>query len=414
MESLQVDATPSFDECLEYFGTYFPKLHCLKDTPQDAQWHAEGDVATHTNMVLQELYLLLADEYAHLQGSRRQALIIATALHDIAKAWTTCERDVRGEMHIVAPRHEAKGRSYLCFLLRQLPLEYSVVHSVLMLIGEHNRPKHLAISGDENGYLQLSRMVDIELLYLLELADMRGRIAKDVGDTVELIQLFKLYAEEFGCWKECPYLSWNDELKSKSGYEGDLLDLTIAQSKSDREAGLIWSPDEAIARSFKYREGFPSVVILCGLSGSGKSSYVEKHYGDHRIISLDLIREQLFGKQSKQGNPGMVMQEAKEQLRQVLREKGKAVWDATSLRKDFRSMVIDLVRDYGGMTTLVFFHTSIAEAKSGNKSRERQVDAQVLQKQIDTFEYPTMDEVHRMKIVDNRGSELWSYGFNGE
>src|SRR5690606_14929959 len=30
----------------------FPELAVLRDTPQDAEWHPEGDVLTHTKMVL--------------------------------------------------------------------------------------------------------------------------------------------------------------------------------------------------------------------------------------------------------------------------------------------------------------------------------------------------------------------------
>ncbi len=47
---------PDLETLIEVFGEAVPSLRRLKDTPQDPEWHAEGDVHTHTAMVLAELY----------------------------------------------------------------------------------------------------------------------------------------------------------------------------------------------------------------------------------------------------------------------------------------------------------------------------------------------------------------------
>ncbi len=412
LNSLKYSAEPSPDECIEKLSGTFPLLLRLKDTQQDPLWHGEGNVQIHTSKVLEELYGILRKK--DISGERRQALIIAALLHDIAKTFTTKESFVRGEMHITAPQHEKKGRSHISFGLKELPLSYPVIRLVLSLVGDHGMPKRAARSGREGVFLHLSRMCDIELLYLLETADMKGRICDDLEENLELMEMFRLYAEEFRCWKNDPYSLWNAEIIKKSAYSGSLLDITIAQAKRDREAGTIYTPDEAISRSYRFRDGFPELILLCGLSGSGKSTFISGKLEGYRVISLDSIRKELFGKEDIQRNFGKVIQCAKERLKNSLRKNEKVLWDATSLRVDFRSMIIDLTRSYGGLTTLVFIHTTVKEAETGNKNRDRQVPQAVLEKQINTFEFPVHDEADRTVIADFTGKVLWKYGFYGQ
>jgi len=55
-------ATPDIDECIDVLGEHIDWLYRLKKTPQDDQWHAEGNVHIHTGMVLEELYKILSQE----------------------------------------------------------------------------------------------------------------------------------------------------------------------------------------------------------------------------------------------------------------------------------------------------------------------------------------------------------------
>ena len=60
-----------------------PWAQAMADCQQDEEWHAEGDVWTHTVMVCNELCRLEGWESL---GSERQLILIFTALfHDAAK-----------------------------------------------------------------------------------------------------------------------------------------------------------------------------------------------------------------------------------------------------------------------------------------------------------------------------------------
>lgn len=59
------------------------------DCPQDSQWHSEGNVYIHTEMVLNTLYELFDGEASHLNDHQRMILTYAALLHDIGKPFCT-------------------------------------------------------------------------------------------------------------------------------------------------------------------------------------------------------------------------------------------------------------------------------------------------------------------------------------
>ena len=82
----------------------FPWLAPLRLTPQDAVWHAEGDVLTHTRMVLEAL---CADpQWRGMAEPDRNILFAAALLHDVGKGPTTREESGR----IVSPKHTSVGQ----------------------------------------------------------------------------------------------------------------------------------------------------------------------------------------------------------------------------------------------------------------------------------------------------------------
>src|SRR6187431_2891124 len=76
----------------------------MHGVPQDPIHHAEGDVATHTQMVIDALLGLR--EYQHLQVEEKEILWIAALLHDVEKRSTTYQE---ADGSIVSPGHAKKG-----------------------------------------------------------------------------------------------------------------------------------------------------------------------------------------------------------------------------------------------------------------------------------------------------------------
>ena len=408
LKTLTSKAKPNIDECIEYLGEYFEWLYELKNTPQDPEWHAEGNVHIHTGMVLAELYNLLDNEASHLHGKQRQALILGALFHDIAKPIRTKEVEVNGLLRVASPQHESVGRSYLAFKLMELDLAFEVVLDVLGLVGEHHMPKLLVVRNKAKGdYLAVSRRANLEQLYWLETADMRGRTCPDLPLQLQHLAEFKMFAEEYGVWNK-PHCLDQDFINLLASENDSVAGYIQAHAISELESGEISLPIEAVARTYEYKEKYSNLIVICGPSGSGKTTWIESHCADHVLISLDVIREEINGDRRNQKNKGKVIHLARDRLKQALRNKQDIVWDATNLRSDFRKIICDFGRDYHALVSIVLFMLPESVICQNNRNREYAVPEGVLLKQFSDFQYPLVDEAHYFQIIGGKGELLYS------
>jgi tRNA nucleotidyltransferase (CCA-adding enzyme) len=102
---------------------HFPEVAALRGTPQEPEWHPEGDVLTHTGHCLDALVSL--DEWIAAPAARRRMLSFAILAHDFGKPSTTGRAERRGAMRWVSPGHEAAGGPLAETFLRRIgaPLE---------------------------------------------------------------------------------------------------------------------------------------------------------------------------------------------------------------------------------------------------------------------------------------------------
>lgn len=409
--SLTKEATPNIDECVDVLGRNFDWLLRFKATEQDPEWHAEGDVHIHTGMVLDELYLLLGDEASHIKGWRRQALILGVILHDIAKPVRTKRSEIQGVERVVAPQHEDYGRSYLAFKMMALDLPFQVVWTVLNLVGEHHMPKRLAIKNSTRAdYWMLARQADTELLYWLEVADMRGRTCPDLKAQLDHLDEFRLFAEEYNIWGAS--LDVRSALVNQvSNLPSFVQDYVYARALYELEKGKISMPEEAIATTYQHREEHSHLVIMCGPSGSGKSSWIAQNYPEYDLVSLDELRQQFNGDRKSQDNRGQILQQAKELLKVALRAKRGVVWDATNLRTDFRSLIATLGRDYHALVSLVVFLLPEKQLYCNNRNRNYSVPDSVLLRQLESYQLPLLNEAHQYQVIGEGGKTLFRSGY---
>ncbi|MGV3519166.1 CCA tRNA nucleotidyltransferase [Luteitalea sp.] len=159
---------------LDVVSRLWPTLEALASCPQDAEWHPEGDVWTHTCLVV--------DEAATRKGTftypEQVALMVGALLHDIGKPLVTALIDGR----IKSPGHESEGVPLATALLDAWQVHtlegYPVRTQVLGLVAWHMLPgawwKALAPVSD-GAFRRLARKVDMVLLARLSQADCNGR-----------------------------------------------------------------------------------------------------------------------------------------------------------------------------------------------------------------------------------------------
>jgi tRNA nucleotidyltransferase (CCA-adding enzyme) len=178
-------------EVLEQTGwlRHFPEVAALKATPQEPEWHPEGDVLTHTGHCLDALVKLEA--WAGSQAPRRRLLAFAVLAHDFGKAPTTVRAERRGAERWVSPGHEAAGGPLAESFLRRIgaPLELDPHVRALVV---HHLAHHHGQAGEfsDAQVRRLARRLapaTIEDLAVVMTADALGRPPLGGADVQELV-----------------------------------------------------------------------------------------------------------------------------------------------------------------------------------------------------------------------------------
>ncbi|MBM4130805.1 HD domain-containing protein [bacterium] len=147
---------------------YCPELAALPGCPQDARWHPEGDVWTHTRHCLDAFA-------AELTGDRREDLVVGLAVlcHDLGKPGTTETVDGR----VRALGHEDLGVERTLSFLARLTGSAALIDEVVPLVREHMRPAalHRGRASDAAVRRLAARVGRIDRLVRVARADAFGR-----------------------------------------------------------------------------------------------------------------------------------------------------------------------------------------------------------------------------------------------
>lgn len=114
---------------------HFPEIAALAGTPQDPEWHPEGDVFTHTCHCCDALVEL--PEWREADETTRRVLMFAVLAHDFAKPQTTHEAEREGRMRIVSPGHEEQGGPLAESFLTRIDAPNEIKERVVPLVKHH-------------------------------------------------------------------------------------------------------------------------------------------------------------------------------------------------------------------------------------------------------------------------------------
>ena len=154
---------------MDHLKEFFPEIQALIGVPQNPKFHPEGDVFTHTMLVL--------DSAAALRGQARQPLtfMLAALVHDVGKVTAT---QVQADGRITAYGHEVLGLPDAERQLRRITNNKQLIAGVLNHVQLHMRPNMLA--GANSKKRKSREMFDLsccpEDLILLSRADASGKL----------------------------------------------------------------------------------------------------------------------------------------------------------------------------------------------------------------------------------------------
>lgn len=114
---------------------HFPELHALVGTPQDPEWHPEGNVFIHTCYCCDALVQL--EEWQTADTETRIVLMFAVLTHDTGKPSTTHTVMRNGSPRIVSPGHEAAGGKTAEHFLARIGCPVSLQKRIIPLVTNH-------------------------------------------------------------------------------------------------------------------------------------------------------------------------------------------------------------------------------------------------------------------------------------
>ena len=223
---------------LERLDRWFPELKALINTPQNRAHHREGDVWTHTVMVL--------DEAAKRRSKVKNPLGFMTAAlcHDLGKAvCTTVSED--GAVH--SYEHEIKGLPLVRSFLERIGYDAKLIEYVLNMTELHMEPNIMANAGSK--LKKTNKLFDssIEPYDLIQLAvcDGLGKLPKCDDPEGFLLQRY----EKFRKIMARPYLTEQDLVEAGLDTSEDLAEI-LGYARKLRLAGL--DKDDQLRQSLAY------------------------------------------------------------------------------------------------------------------------------------------------------------------
>ena len=389
MTQLKTNKTrePEFERSLWYTQLVNPETDWEKLTrdfsfvaemqacPQDPVFHAEGDVWTHTCMVVKALKASSA--FAALSADRQQVLLIASLMHDIGKPATTIHEwdEALQRQRVRQPGHSRLGAHMAWDYLTRLGAPSRLKQDVYELISWHQRPFHIWTAKDmlrsAISYSLVGRWC--ELMCLVE-ADNHGRMSSQTQNAEENFSLLRTWLQEHDLLDQ-PWLFAN------------------AESRMQYFEKNIRSPYYAAQE-----EKGSNVVLLCGLAGAGKDTYADNVLKDYPQISLDVLRKSMGIEHGE--NQGAVIQAAYAQARVYLRAKKPFVWNATNITSELRKKVISLFRSYHAHVSIHVLDRPFDQIVQQNNTREAVIPNIVLERMLSKFEPPTLLEAHEVLWIE--------------
>ena len=224
-----------------------PWCRAMAECQQDEGWHSEGDVWTHTKMVCAQLPLL--GDWTDLTSHEQTVLLFTALFHDSGKPLTS--KVDPGTKRLTSPKHALRAEHIARSNLRNLGCELTIREEIARLVRFHGRPAFLLEKPEPNHeVVSLSWLLSNRLLYLFALADTQGRKTVEMSRPEENLHLWKLVAEENGCFDQ-PYPFANDHARF-----------------------LFYRQERPNLHYIPFEGHRCTVTLMSGLPGSGKDAWL--------------------------------------------------------------------------------------------------------------------------------------------
>ena len=156
----------------------------------------------------------------------------------------------------------------------------------------------------------------------------------------------------------------------------------------------------------------PKCIILCGIPGSGKTTYAKKYIKKHENtihLSSDKIREELWGNESTQGDNNEVFSLMQKRAIEALNNGQNVVYDATNITRKDRGYIISRCPQFVKIEAHVVW-APIETCLNRDAERERTVGREVIDRMLKRFQAPFIDEgIDKIKVIIPKSFDRTEY-----
>lgn len=154
-----------------------------------------------------------------------------------------------------------------------------------------------------------------------------------------------------------------------------------------------------------------SVIMLIGIPASGKSSFasnlVHSHAAPVNVISPDLIRSQLYGSSSIQGNWQEIYEQIQIQFQNSYQDQKSVIYDATNYLSQYRQEIITLSKTIGFKSvTGIWLNVQLWVVLQRNERRSHPVPENIITEMYRCLikRSPNLDEGFDRLMIKEEGS----------
>lgn len=368
---------------IDFDWTYinqFKEFNILNSTEQNPFWHGEGNVMNHTKAVCNEMinYINAINLYK-TNKIEANILLFAALFHDIGKGTTT---KIGDDGNWTSPNHAIVGEKLTRKLLWDS--DFYKREAICSLVRNHMKPLYVydVLYNDKNikNTIRISEELfntNIEQLIYLKTCDCYGSITEEPDNFVEKLIMFKQNSIELSCYNQS-YKFIGPFEKFKYFYSDDIY-----------------------PSHYNYDDTKFKVIIMCGLPGSGKDTYIKEYYPNMPTVCRDEIRIEIGLKGDKpMGNKQQeneVTLIAENRIKEYCRSKTDFIINATSLRKFYREKLIATMLPYNPYIIIVYVEAPSIE--DNLKRRKGQIPEKVILNMQSSIDFPRSTECHELIIA---------------
>ena len=136
----------------------------------------------------------------------------------------------------------------------------------------------------------------------------------------------------------------------------------------------------------------PVFLMVVGLPGSGKSTYIEKYYSNYHVHSSDAIREELSGDVNNQDINKQVFNTLHKRVKEDLVAGYSVVYDATNISWKRRKAFLQELKNINCHKECVLMATPFELCVQRNNERYRVVPYFVIERMYKNFDIPWYNE----------------------